>query len=145
VPGYCASLIARFANPALGHRTRQIAIDGSQKLPLRLLPSLRARIARGESFELLAFAIAAWIRFLEGRTEAGEAYAIDDPLRARLDRTIARSGPDALSTVTALLGLEAVFGSDLAQNPQVGASIAAHLSALRALGSVGAARSAIAR
>jgi Mannitol dehydrogenase C-terminal domain/Mannitol dehydrogenase Rossmann domain len=46
VPGdldaYQATLIARFANPALAHRTRQIAMDGSQKLPQRLLGPIRA-------------------------------------------------------------------------------------------------------
>src|SRR3954463_3295082 len=35
--GYKRSLLERFANPALKHRTWQIAMDGSQKLPQRLL------------------------------------------------------------------------------------------------------------
>ena len=144
VPAYCASLIARFANPALGHRTRQIAMDGSQKLPLRLLPSLRARIARDEPFDLLALAIAAWIRFLEGRTETGGSYPIDDPLAGELQRAMARAGPDAGSAVSALLAIDAVFGADLAAQPRVRAAIAAKLAMLRELGSVAAARASVA-
>lgn len=143
VPAYCASLIARFANPALGHRTRQIAMDGSQKLPMRLLPSLRARIERGEPFELLAFAVAAWIRYLEGRTESGGTYPIDDPARARLESAIAQAGPDARSAVSALLRVEEVFGADLARDPRAAQVIAAQLGRLRALGSVAAARAVL--
>src|SRR3546814_471388 len=43
VAAYRRDLMARFANPALMHRTRQIAMDGSQKLPQRLLATLAAR------------------------------------------------------------------------------------------------------
>ncbi len=38
---YADKLIARFANPALKHKTRQIAMDGSQKLPQRMLAGIR--------------------------------------------------------------------------------------------------------
>ena len=34
---YATLLIERFSNPSLRHRTWQIAMDGSQKLPQRLL------------------------------------------------------------------------------------------------------------
>src|SRR5690606_7609160 len=47
-PAYCEALLARFANPALGHRLQQIAIDGSQKIPMRWLPAARSRLAAGE-------------------------------------------------------------------------------------------------
>ncbi len=144
ISGYCEALLARFANPALGHRTRQIAIDGSQKLPLRLLPSLRARLAAGQPFECLALAIAAWIRFLEGRTESGEAYEIDDPLARSLSRAAADAGPGSKAVVSALLRIESVFGSDLRDDPRAVDSIATQLDRLRASGSVAAARELVA-
>jgi hypothetical protein len=50
VAGYRAALMARFANPALRHRTQQIAMDGSQKLPQRLVAPWRARLERGPAF-----------------------------------------------------------------------------------------------
>jgi len=50
---------ARFANPALKHRTWQIAMDGSQKLPQRLLGTIRDRLAAGGSIDRLALGVAA--------------------------------------------------------------------------------------
>lgn len=44
---YADSLIARFSNPALKHRTWQIAMDGSQKLPQRMLDGIRVHLERG--------------------------------------------------------------------------------------------------
>jgi mannitol-1-phosphate/altronate dehydrogenase len=43
---YADSLIERFANPALQHRTWQIAMDGSQKLPQRMLDGIRVHLER---------------------------------------------------------------------------------------------------
>ncbi|MDE2454840.1 MAG: mannitol dehydrogenase family protein, partial [Burkholderiales bacterium] len=87
VPGYCRALIERFENPALGHRTRQIASDGSQKVPVRWLPALRR--AAGTERPWLERALAAWLHYLcEERDEAGRALVIADPgapmLAARL-------------------------------------------------------------
>ncbi len=39
--GVESARIARYSNPALRHRTWQIAMDGSQKLPQRMLDSVR--------------------------------------------------------------------------------------------------------
>ncbi len=140
VEPYCARLLERFANPALGHRTRQIAMDGSQKLPLRLLPTLRSRIAAGQPIARIALAIAAWMRYLEGVTESGERYAIDDPLAPRLGAVLRVAGPDAQAIVAGLLGIEEIFGDDLRGNPEVRAAIATRLETLRRAGSIGAAR-----
>jgi fructuronate reductase len=51
---YAAALLQRFRNPAIRHRTWQIAMDGSQKLPQRLLGTIRDRLARGQSIDTLA-------------------------------------------------------------------------------------------
>src|SRR5690606_11887372 len=53
-PGYCRRLLDRFANTGLAHRTAQIAMDGSQKLPLRILPSVRRNLAEGRPIDRLA-------------------------------------------------------------------------------------------
>ena len=62
VPGldlidYSASLLDRFRNPALRHRTWQIAMDGSQKLPQRLLGTARDCLAAGRPFPRVALGI----------------------------------------------------------------------------------------
>ena len=49
VAAYKRALIERFDNPALKHRTWQICMDGSQKLPQRLLGSIRDRLAGGRA------------------------------------------------------------------------------------------------
>ncbi|MGH8851220.1 MAG: mannitol dehydrogenase family protein [Casimicrobiaceae bacterium] len=59
---YQDALVRRFGNPALPHRTQQIAMDGSQKLPQRLLGTVRDNLAAGRPFDLLALAVAGWMR-----------------------------------------------------------------------------------
>lgn len=76
---YAEALMRRFANPAIDHRLLQIATDGSQKLPQRLL----APAAEGAG-AAHAFAVAAWLVFLGGRAEDGAALPLDDPEAARL-------------------------------------------------------------
>ena len=83
---YRSALLDRFANPALQHRTRQIAMDGSQKLPQRLVQPLIERAGAGKASPALALAIAAWMRWQAGWTDDGERFAIDDPAADRLAR-----------------------------------------------------------
>ena len=87
IAAYRSALLDRFANPALQHRTRQIAMDGSQKLPQRLVQPLIERAAAGKTSPALTLAIAAWMRWQAGRTDGGERFAIDDPAAERLGRT----------------------------------------------------------
>ena len=107
--GYTAELLARFANPAIRHRTWQIAMDGSQKLPQRLLSTVRERLARGLPIPSLALAVAAWIRYVGGSDEAGQPIDVRDPLAETLRN--AGSGPN--DHVARVLRIEAVFGADL--------------------------------
>ncbi|MEM7523203.1 MAG: mannitol dehydrogenase family protein [Pseudomonadota bacterium] len=110
--GYGAALRERFDNPALRHRTWQIAMDGSQKLPQRLLATLRDRRAAGRGHDRLALGVAAWIRYAAGRDEAGQAIDVRDPLADRFREIAGRSdGPEALAR--RFLALEDVFGADL--------------------------------
>lgn len=81
---YRSELVARFRNPALRHRTWQIAMDGSQKLPQRLLGSIRDRIAAGAPFGRLALGVAAWMRYARGRDEQGRPIDVRDPHAARI-------------------------------------------------------------
>jgi fructuronate reductase len=129
VEAYRAALLARFTNSALEHRTRQIAMDGSQKLPQRLLASVRSRLAAGLPFPALALAVAGWMRWQFGRDEAGVAYHVDDPLAART-AALVRHGPSASARVDALLSLDAVFGEDLPRDARFRDAVSAALDAL---------------
>ena len=113
--GYRRELHARFRNRALGHRTWQIAMDGSQKLPQRLLAPASQRLAGGESVEALALAVAAWMRYVGGMGERGQPFDVRDPLAARL---AAAHHDDPAATIDALLGIGEVFEPGLAADPR---------------------------
>jgi len=66
VDAYRAALTERFANPRMRHRLDQIAWDGSQKLPIRVLPTLRRERAAGRLPAGATLAVAAWICHLRG-------------------------------------------------------------------------------
>jgi fructuronate reductase len=63
---YRAALLERFANPRIRHTLAQIASDGSQKLPIRVLPVLRAERAAGRMPAGTVRILAAWIDHLRG-------------------------------------------------------------------------------
>ncbi|HBI6860724.1 TPA: fructuronate reductase [Enterobacter cloacae] len=112
---YADSLIERFANPALQHRTWQIAMDGSQKLPQRMLDGIRVHLARQTPWPLLALGVAGWMRYVSGTDDQGNAIDVRDPLSEKF-RAIAEASSDA-ERVSALLTLKEIFGDDLPQNP----------------------------
>ncbi len=117
VTEYTATLLKRFGNPALRHRTVQVAMDGTQKLPQRLLAPARILLSRGQPPALIALAVAGWMRFVTaGRSETGEPLPVDDPLAPRIAELAAGARSPA-ATCEALLGLTDVFGDDLAEDP----------------------------
>ncbi|WP_432224061.1 mannitol dehydrogenase family protein [Enterobacter wuhouensis] len=111
---YADSLIERFANPALQHRTWQIAMDGSQKLPQRMLDGIRVHLERQSPWPLLALGVAGWIRYVSGTDDRGNDIDVRDPLSGKIRAIVDASG-DA-DRVNALLELSEVFGQDLVQN-----------------------------
>lgn len=113
---YCRQLMTRFRNPALPHRTQQIAMDGSQKLPQRLLATVRDRLARGASITHLALAVAGWIRYASGTDERGQPIAVSDPLAPAFAAIVAAAGGDPVRIAAGFLDLTSVFGADLAAN-----------------------------
>ncbi len=128
VDAYARSLLSRFRNPALRHRTWQIAMDGSQKLPQRLLATMRDRLAQGQTIACHALAVAGWMRYVAGTDEAGKPIDVRDPLVAELARICATSGP------TALLDVGAIFGTDLPADPRFRAAVTTAFDRLTRLG-----------
>ncbi len=137
---YKASLRARFANPALKHATWQIAMDGSQKLPQRLLAPARERLAKGMPLGAAAYGIAGWMRYVAGTDEAGAPIDVRDPLAARLRAAAAGKAPDAAAE--ALLALGEVFDPALAADPRFRAPVVEALRAIAGRGALAAAAAA---
>lgn len=113
---YRLSLISRFANPALAHRTQQIAMDGSQKIPQRWLATLSDQINQKGDIKLLSLCLAGWLRYLQGYDEAGHRYEISDPLADKL-KELLLVAPDldcdqqsCYVRANDLCKIEAVFG-----------------------------------
>ncbi|MEX0348923.1 MAG: mannitol dehydrogenase family protein [Paracoccaceae bacterium] len=110
---YAEALLTRFANPGLKHRTWQIAMDGSQKLPQRILGTLQDQLDRGENTAGLLLTVAGWMRYVSGTDEAGNPIDVRDPLVDHLqDQFRAASTPEA--RVAALLSVEVIFDPILA-------------------------------
>ncbi|HYG91104.1 MAG TPA: mannitol dehydrogenase family protein [Azospirillum sp.] len=131
---YKAALLERFANPALKHRTWQIAMDGTQKLPQRLLGTIRDRLDAGAGIDRLALGVAAWMRYVTGRDEQGQPIDVRDPLAPRLAGIAAQAGTDAATLASTYLGVREVFGDDLPRNPVFAAAVTDALGRLLSQG-----------
>nr|WP_234908972.1 hypothetical protein [Rhizobium rhizogenes] len=113
VPGidlthYMDQLVERFANPAIAHRTQQIAMDGSQKLPQRLFQPAVDAISSGSDAAEFAFVTAVWIAYLK------QAETIDDPRAQELQKAVADAMlADETASFFAIAGL---FPSELQAN-----------------------------
>jgi fructuronate reductase len=111
---YASALMARYQNPAIQHATWQIAMDGSQKLPQRILGTLRDGLDSGRDVTGLLLVVAAWIRYVGGTDEAGNPIDVRDPFAADLAACHASDDP-----VAAILSQGAVFDVDLAAQVKV--------------------------
>jgi fructuronate reductase len=127
---YRDQLLERFRNPALKHRTWQIAMDGSQKLPQRLLGTIRDRLKAGQGIERLALGVAAWMRYVTGVNEDGSDIDVRDPHALKMHAIAAGAGDDPEALFEGLVALTEVFGTDLAGNAVFRAAVVGHLESL---------------
>lgn len=131
VPGidleaYKATLVERFANPAIEDGVERVNTDAALNY---LLDPVRDRLARGEPIDLLAFAVAAWIRRVRGEDEHGAQIDVRHPLAALLRERAAAGGADPMP----VLRIESLFGT-LADDPGFVAATGRSLAAVDALG-----------
>ena len=113
---YGERVLARYANPGLRHTTVQVAMDGSQKLPQRLVAPAAAAIAAGRHPHAITLGLAAWMAYVaRGQDRGGRPLPLDDPMADVLGQV--RGTTDAAAVVDRLLALEPVFGPEL---PELG-------------------------
>lgn len=134
---YRDEVLHRFANPRTGHTTVQVAMDGSQKLPVRLLGTVADRLAAGAVPHAAARSVAGWVAYVRaasagGLVVAGRTVALDDPLAARLAEAAAAPDP-----VGRLLAVHEVFPEPVASSTAFRAAVR---SALREVVPAAAAR-----
>jgi fructuronate reductase len=131
---YKEQLLERFGNHALRHRTSQIAIDGTQKLPQRLLGVVADRRSAGATAEHAVLAVAAWMRYVSApANEQGVAIVVDDPLAEVLARRLA-GARDAATVVDRLLGIEQVFSPQLRDDRATRSRLVDYVEALAGKG-----------
>jgi len=105
----------RYQNPGIEHRTWQIAMDGSQKLPQRILETVSDLLKRKRNFQALALAIAAWIKYVTGIDLNGESIDIRDPLTNDF-AMIAKKSKTREQYVDSILNLSKVFPANLRES-----------------------------
>ncbi|MEL6609315.1 MAG: mannitol dehydrogenase family protein [Pseudomonadota bacterium] len=115
VHAYCRTLMDRYTDTAIRHRTWQIAMDGSQKLPQRILGTIADNLAAGRDTQCLILAVAAWMRYVGGTDEHGTPIDVRDPLAAEL-RAASTAGGTAVEKVNALLSVGSIFPEQLSQD-----------------------------
>jgi fructuronate reductase len=129
VGAYGDSVLMRFANPAIGHRTLQVAMDGTQKLPQRILHTILDRRAAGGDARWACLVVAAWMRFAQGRADDGRVLELDDPLADDIRAALA-GATTPRRVVESLFGLGTVFPAALGADPAVVATVTGWLDAL---------------
>lgn len=110
IADYRSSLVARFENPRIRHLLRQIAGDGSQKLPVRILPTLRAERAAGRMPSGAVVTISAWIAHLRG-----SGAPVTDVRADHLAGLVDRSREEAVTAVLAELDPDLSGDAELAE------------------------------
>jgi fructuronate reductase len=115
IAAYADMLIDRYCNRALHHKTTQIASDGSQKLPQRLLAPVRTHLAANRPWPLSALAIAGWMRYCRGVSETGTKLPVNDPHAERIADLVSAS--DDNGYILNMMLLAGIFSSDLPADP----------------------------
>ena len=109
---YSEELFARYQNPEIEHRTWQIAMDGSQKLPQRLLETVTYLLNHQKSFHGLGLAIAAWLKYVSGKDLNGKTIDVIDPMADNFV-TIAKNSNTSEHYVNSILNINEVFPENL--------------------------------
>ncbi|WP_295314340.1 mannitol dehydrogenase family protein, partial [Roseobacter sp.] len=113
--GYADDLMQRFANPQIAHKTAQIAMDGSQKMPQRIFAP--ALVAKNRGLDIMPFATAtaAWLRYTTGLTPEGQQYELQDP-RADALHGLHAGNADARVITARLAALPGLLPEGLAED-----------------------------
>ena len=101
---YAVDLQTRFSNTMIKHQLSQIAMDGSQKLPQRILETIKDRLEHNGQIDCLLLVIAGWIAYTKDVSDK------DDPFAAIL-RNCHTNDPE--KTVSNILALHCIFDTNL--------------------------------
>jgi mannitol 2-dehydrogenase len=126
---YYRLIVERFSNPEIADTERRLCLDGSNRQPKFIVPSVRDALAAGGSVDGLALVSALWCRYCYGETDSGTHIPPNDP---DWDQLVTRSKA-AKSRPAAWLEMVAVYG-DLGQDARFANAFERHLNRLWAVG-----------
>ena len=103
---YFALIERRFANPKIGDTVRRLCLDGSNRQPKFIVPTIADRLERGLDVTGLALDSALWCRYCAGATDSGAAIEPNDPNWDRLQdqARAAKADPGAGSAWSDIYG-----------------------------------------
>lgn len=130
VPGidveqYKQTLIERFSNPKIRDQLARLCLNSSAKLPKWMLGSLHETLAQNGAIGFMAFTVAAWFRYLNGKDDNGQDLPLDDPMADILLERARSGGADPMP----LFKLTELFG-DLPQSSRFVEAVTTYLHQL---------------
>jgi mannitol 2-dehydrogenase len=128
---YFALIHSRFANPEVADTIRRLCLDGSNRQPKFILPSLRDNLAAGRVPRGLILESALWCRYCAGVSDSGTTIAPNDPVWERLTE-VARA---ARAEPALWLAMDDIYG-EVGRDPVVIAEFTRALNALWENGTV---------
>lgn len=134
VPGvdfqqYLKKVRERFSNAAVADTIPRLCLDGSNRQPKFILPTIMDRLSGGDSITGLALEVALWCRYCAGTDDAGNAIELVDEKAARLTEHALR----AKDNPAVFLEMTDIFGH-LGENAEFAEAFSAALTSLWAKG-----------
>ncbi len=133
VAAYVDLIMARYSNPHIADTTARLCLDGSNRQPKFIVPSLMDNLAAGKLPRGLILLSALWCHYCAGITDSGATIAPNDPDWTNLQSR----AKAAVHDVQAWLGMAAVYG-DLGSDPLFADEFGTQLAHVRAIGVRGA-------
>ena len=112
-------VLDRFGNPAIRDTNQRVAMDGYSKIPGFITPTIRERLARGESIASVAVLPALFLAYLQRWHKGQIAYAYQDQA---MNADAAHTLCDAADPIAAFCG-DAVLWGDLANDSRLVAAM----------------------
>lgn len=123
---YYKLIVRRFSNPKIADTISRLCLDGSNRQPKFIIPTIADRLKTGKSVTGLALESALWCRYCFGETDSGKVIAPNDPSawdRLQTTSKEARQRPQAWLEMTDIYG-------DTANSPVLQSAFATALNAL---------------
>jgi mannitol 2-dehydrogenase len=118
---YYALIEKRFSNPKIGDTVRRLCLDGSNRQPKFIIPTIADRLKAGNGIAGLALESALWCRYCHGTTDSGAIIEPNDPNWGRMQATSAKAKDDpsawlAMDDIYGAVGRSEVFAEAFAQS-----------------------------